>query len=368
MKTIAYSSPFVPMEWIAAHGLRPSRMRLRPAELEPRVGVIREVCPYTQAFLGAVLSDPEACGVVMTTTCDQMRHAAGLLQRHTAHPVFLMNVPATWQTAAARGLYLDELKRFGRFLVGLGGTAPSPGDLADVMLEHQSTRTALRHARQSMSARQFAEAVAAVGDGQQGTVYSRSIAPSGRAGSDGTTLREPRPSGRGCQSTQEREVVHGQVLGPAAGGVPLALLGGPLLQSDYAILDLIEQAGGRLVLDATEGGERTMPGAFDRRAIRDDPLRALSKAYFDTIPDPFRRPNTRFYEWLGEELGVRGVRGVLLRRYVWCDLWHAELHRLREWSPVPVLDIDTCHDEEGSLDRLAGRIEAFLEMLIDRRQ
>ena len=30
MKTIAYSSPFVPAEWIAAHGLRPQRLRLRP--------------------------------------------------------------------------------------------------------------------------------------------------------------------------------------------------------------------------------------------------------------------------------------------------------------------------------------------------
>ena len=48
------------------------------------------------------------------------------------------------------------------------------------------------------------------------------------------------------------------MLGPAAGDVPLALLGGPLLQSDYTILDLIEQAGGWLGLDATEGGERTI--------------------------------------------------------------------------------------------------------------
>ena len=41
MKTVAYSSPFVPVEWIAAHGLRPSRMGLRPADLGRRVGVMR---------------------------------------------------------------------------------------------------------------------------------------------------------------------------------------------------------------------------------------------------------------------------------------------------------------------------------------
>lgn len=355
MKTVAYSSPFVPVEWIAAHGLRPSRMRLRPADLGRRVGVMHEVCPYAEAFLGAVLSSQSvghgarpadgrsACAVVVTTTCDQMRHAAALIARDADHPVFLLNVPSTWQTAAAGGLYLDELKRLGRFLVQLGGTAPSPDDLAKVMLEYESARTSLLTVRESMSARQFAEAIAGlsregivVGDGENVVAGLRTEPPSVAAGS-----RDP---GR-------------------TGAVPLALVGGPLLESDYVILDLIEQAGGRLVLDATEGSERTLPGAFDRRAIREDPLRALGQAYFGTIPDAFRRPNSRLYEWLGRELSARQVRGVILRRYVWCDLWHAELHRLREWSPVPVLDIDTCHDEGGSPARTAGRIEAFLEML-----
>ena len=348
MKTVAYSNPFVPPEWIAAHGLRPSvprcrrhcRMRLGPADLEPRVGVARgvihEVCPYARAFIRVVPSDPVACAVVITTTCYQMRHAAALIARDAARPVFLMNVPSTWQTTAAEELYLDELQRLGRFLVQLGGTAPSREDLARVMLEYESARTSLKNARPGMSARQFAEAIAAVGRCQESTSHSWRIAPPGRAGSG-----DPRRTDR----------------------VPLALLGGPLMDGDYALLDLIEQSGGRLVLDATEGGERTMPGEFDRRTIRDDPLRAMADAYFGTIPAVFRRPNGKLHEWLGRELVARQVHGVVLRRYVWCDLWHAELNRLKESSPVPVLDIDVCHDENGSLSRTAGRIEAFLEML-----
>lgn len=362
MTTVAYSSPFVPAEWIAAHGLRPSRLQLRPARCEPAAGVVREVCPYTRAFVGAVLSGPASLAVVMTTTCDQMRHAAELIERRADQPVFLLNVPSTWQTAAAGELYLEELRRLGRFLVQLGGTAPSPGDLANVMLAYESARTSLQDARESMSARQFAEAVGAI-DGCQGPSRSWKTAPPGRAGLDVPAFQEPHPSGWGYRPTRQRGPAHGQAARPAAGGIPLGLVGGPLLMSDCAMLDLIEQAGGRVVLDATESGERTMPGAFDRRAIRDDPLQALADAYFGTIPDVWRRPNDGFYEWLGHELRARQVRGVLLRRYIWCDLWHAELHRLREWSPFPVLDLDACHDENGSPGRTAGRIEAFLEML-----
>ena len=55
--------------------------------------------------------------------------------------------------------------------------------------------------------------------------------------------------------------------------------------TDYIIFDLIEQLGGRVVLDGTEGGERTMPARFDPERVREDPLGELVRAYFDTIPD-----------------------------------------------------------------------------------
>ena len=62
--------------------------------------------------------------LVLTTVCDQMRYVAAMLEQRGSCPVFLLNVPSTWQTPAARQLYLDELRRLGRFLVQLGGKAP----------------------------------------------------------------------------------------------------------------------------------------------------------------------------------------------------------------------------------------------------
>lgn len=326
MKTVAYSSPFVPAEWIAAHGLRPARLSFGPAGDRSEIDVIHGVCPYARGFIHAALSEAQVSAVVMTTTCDQMRHAADLLRSRSDRPLFLMNVPSMWQTPAARKLYLDEIRRLGLFLLEIGGQPLRPQELTRLMLKYDHARQSVRAARPRLPAGEFARAVAAV------------------------------------------PALEGPSNGPAAhlkqtGGIPLAILGGPLFETDYAVLDLVERAGGRIVLDASEGGERTMPAPFDRQRAREDPLGELVDAYFGTIPDAFRRPNSGLYEWLEREITARNVRGILFWRYVWCDVWHAELHRLREWSPVPVLDLDAAGHENGTASRTAARLEAFLEML-----
>jgi benzoyl-CoA reductase/2-hydroxyglutaryl-CoA dehydratase subunit BcrC/BadD/HgdB len=135
------------------------------------------------------------------------------------------------------------------------------------------------------------------------------------------------------------------------------------MRQDDVIFDWVAQAGGRVVLDATEGGERTLPDKFDAARVRRAPLAELTRAYFEHIPDAFRRPNTALYEWLGERVRERAVRGIVLRRYLWCDLWHAERERFRQWSPVPVLDLDMDREDDGARSRTLGRLEAFLETL-----
>jgi benzoyl-CoA reductase/2-hydroxyglutaryl-CoA dehydratase subunit BcrC/BadD/HgdB len=300
MKTIAYSSPFVPAEWIAAHGLAPHWLRLRTAASRPLLAASRGVCPYAGALIDAALSGLDASALVLTTVCDQMRYAAAMVGSRSDCPVFLVNVPSTWQTAASRRLYFDELQRLGRFLVERGGRSPDRGELAQIMCAYERERSVANE-----------------------------------------------------NADNRRRTV---------GGVPLALLGGPLDEAERTLLDLVEQVGGCVVLDATEGGQRTMPRPFDPARMAADPLQELADAYFD-IPDVFRRPNDGLYDWLGRELAARCVRGIIFRRYLWCDLWHAELQRLREWTALSVLEIDVAIDDAGASSRVQGRIEAFLEML-----
>jgi len=326
MKTVLYSCPFVPAEWIGAHAFRPERVV--PAAVGARLpaGVAEGVCPYAAAVTASVADRTDAAAYVATTVCDQRRRLTELLAAGVPRPVFGLNVPATWRTAAADGLYLDELKRLGRFLVRLGGRAPADAELAEVMREYDDARAALRAGRGDLTGRQFAEAVARFG--RDGPAAAAAIAPT--------------PGG--------------------SRGVPIALVGGPLTQAGWGLFDAIAAAGGQVVLDGTETGERTLPGPFDRRRLADEPLAVLADAYFGAIPHAFRRPNSELYNWLKRELADRAVRGIVFVRYLWCDLWHAELRRLTEWTDLPVLDLDIA-GEEGDTARTAGRVQAFLEML-----
>ena len=134
------------------------------------------------------------------------------------------------------------------------------------------------------------------------------------------------------------------------------------MRGDERLFDLIERSGGRVVLDGTESGPRTLPAPVDRRRLQGDPLLELMDAYFGAIPDAFRRPDTALYAWLTRELAASGARGAIVWRYVWCDMWSASAARLREMTGLPVLDLDVSADESGHA-RAAGRIQAFMEVL-----
>ncbi len=264
----------------------------------------------------------------MTTVCDQMRRAFDILVRRCDVPVFLMNVPNTWQNLGVQKLYIDELKRLGRFLIGLGGKSPSTETLAKIMLKYDTARTSILAAGGYLPAGKYAETIAAFGKDGPGEEFSN------------ITNRELRIK-----------------------GVPLAIVGGPLMRRDFDIFDIAEQAGGRIVLNAAETGERGMCAPFDRRGLRDGPLMELANAYFGGIQDASRRPNSGLYKWLKSKLIDREVRGIIFHRYLWCDMWHAELQRLKDWTGLPVLDIDTTGDNETRRHRTANRIHAFLETL-----
>lgn len=299
-RTIAYTCPYVPAEWIAVHGFRPRRLIPLPTEGASVAPRTEGLCPYARAFVNDAVAD-DVDGIIVTTLCDQMRRAYDLLARGIDTPVFLLNVPKTWQTTAAHRLYTEELKRLGRFLVRLGGRAPSDEELAQTMT--------------------------AVG------CAVHTISPA-----------------------REEKGVHGTPY------IPIAVVGGPLMQRDRVLFDLIEECGGRVVLDATETGRRGLRREFDRRRLAENPLMELADAYF-SIPDASRRPNSELYRWLKEGLARTDTRGIILHHYVWCDTWRAELARLKEWVGLPVLGLDSDGPAETNLARSRTRIRAFLEML-----
>ena len=310
---VAYASSFIPPEWIAAHGLRPERRRPGPApEAEG-------ACRFAAGFAAG-----EASPAIFATTCDPTRRAA---ERGPEGPGrrFLFHVPATWQTPGAHALYRDELRRLGRFLERLGGTAPAPDALRNQMERHEAARAQLLASRERLDSRAHAEAVA--------HYHATGAAPA---------EIPSRPA--------------------AARGLPLMLLGGPLRTDDLHLLDLLDRSGGWVAADATEYGEREWPRKFDRRRMKEDALGELADAYFGSIPAIFRRPNSGFFEWLAAARERIPVRGIVFVAHPWCDLWRAELPRIRETCGLPVLALHLAG--EGPADGAwTTRLQAFLEML-----
>ena len=324
MLTVAATCPYVPPEWIAAHGVRPRRIAPSTARREELARATAGLCPYARAFMNTLADPPRPDAAVFTTVCDQMRRAAEAFAGLSGLPTFLMNVPSTWQTPAAMEMYVDELRRLGRFMEALGGSAPADDELARVMLAYAAARARLRDAQGRFGPRQYAEVWAGL---------DPSVPPSEDS---------PDPS-------------------PPTDAVPLALVGGPMLREQLEVFDVVERYGGRIVLTAIPGGEMTAPAPFDPDRLREQPLEELARAYLGSIPHAMRRPDTQLHAWLRREVAAAAPRGILFQRYLWCDLWHAELARVREWANLPLLDMDV--GDEDDIYRLGGRIQAFIETL-----
>src|ERR1035437_6695989 len=216
---VFFTSPWVPAEWIKAHGLEPRGVwhakNLWPAALPLAAGV----CAFAEATVRFAEAQPDA-GVIFPTTCDQMRRGFDALAAACRSRAFLFNIPATWQTFAARQIYRSEVERLGRFLEDLGGRAPLPADLRREMKERSQARNRLLGVARSCPARQFAELVARFHWDGSASLPETATAP--------------------------------------ATGVPLAILGGPFSASQWNLLEVIEAAGGRVALNATEAGERSL--------------------------------------------------------------------------------------------------------------
>lgn len=319
---VFYSSPWVPAEWIEAHGLQPCGVWFAEDLGRGALPLSAGVCAFSEAVLRFAETHHDSA-VIFTTACDQMRRSFDTFAGSQPAHAFLFNLPATWQSPVALRIFRTEVERLGRFLQAHGGHAPTAKNLAQIIERRSQARKHLLEMTPRCSARQYAEAMA-------------------RFHWDGSVSVPDHPTP------------------PAAGSIPLAIVGGPLTASQWSLLQTIEAAGARIVLNATESGERSLLPAFRLENVSDDPIGVVARGYFENCVDVFQRPNTRLYSWLGERLTARSVRGLVLWVHTGCDLWRAEAQTLRETFRLPVLLLEADAVPGGS-PREAGRIQAFVE-------
>ena len=123
---------------------------------------------------------------------------------------------------------------------------------------------------------------------------------------------------------------------PAEGLHRVGLLGCCLTETDHIALQLLRQVGLEVAVSATE----CSPG---RR------------------PPIAQRPNAPFYDWLRQQGRASRLEGWVLIRQTWCDLYHAEVPRLKSETALPWLDLEigAC----PAFEAVRTRAEAFVETL-----
>ncbi len=121
MKTVYYTSSFVPEELIAACGCRP--LRLDSAAQNALLSQTEGMCPFVEAWLAMLLGSDktEPFAAIFVTTCDQMRRAFDLYCHRSSFPAFLLNVPAV-RSPQGLDYFRQELERLRGFLCGFSGT------------------------------------------------------------------------------------------------------------------------------------------------------------------------------------------------------------------------------------------------------
>lgn len=146
---------------------------------------------------------------------------------------------------------------------------------------------------------------------------------------------------------------------------PRLMLTGPnLAQGDYKILELIEAAGGEVVIEEFCEGIRNYWNSVDHNG---DPLHSLAKGYWrDRIPCAFMRSSTRRrIDFILKLISDFNISGVIWYELLCCETYDQEsyfLNKKLSEQNIPMLLLESNYDVSGA-GPLKNRIDAFIELI-----
>ncbi|MBN1389429.1 MAG: 2-hydroxyacyl-CoA dehydratase [Candidatus Thermoplasmatota archaeon] len=155
------------------------------------------------------------------------------------------------------------------------------------------------------------------------------------------------------------------------GAARILLAGSPMIYPNFKIPSIIEGSGGTIVTDELCSGYRLMsdPVLVDGLSKKEI-YQAIAERYFFPCSCPCFSPNDERVRRLKEVIKAFGIEGVVFHTLRGCHLNNLEATKielaLREIS-VPMVRIESEYDE-GDIEQVRTRIEAFVEMIKARRE
>ena len=151
---------------------------------------------------------------------------------------------------------------------------------------------------------------------------------------------------------------------PSGKGPRILLTGSTLAMGDYRILDLIEEAGGVVVIEEFAEGIKPY---WESVKLNGDLMKALADCYFmRRVPPAWFRPGNERHDFLIKLAKEFNVDGVIWYQLMYRELYKTESYyfpdKLKRETGLTILMLESDYDPSEA-GPLRTRIETFIETL-----
>jgi benzoyl-CoA reductase/2-hydroxyglutaryl-CoA dehydratase subunit BcrC/BadD/HgdB len=321
---IGYTCSYIPVELLAATGLKPYRL------LHGDIGLSKDgerllridACPLVKSNIAYIIKNQDKfTALVGSTGCDMARRMFDIVDELTDIPVYVLNNPRTDNPK----IFNDEIDWLAKELEHLSNRKLND-DLLRLEIERWEN---IREQYRTLNKKRAANpSLISTSDFHKAAInyYKGDV--------DAQI------------NITEKHSVNPRVY----------LIGSAITYEANQILELLEQEL-RIVGDFNCGISR-----FLNIEIKDKNLNGIKHAYYNQPPCIFKRPNHKFYEWTSSQLKKYACDGIIAWTLDYCDSYEFELKRMESRFGFPILRIRSDFSFQN-LSQIKTRISAFREML-----
>lgn len=324
---IGYTCSYIPVELLAATGLKPYRL------LHGDIGLSKDgerllridACPLVKSNIAYIIKNQDKfTALVGSTGCDMARRMFDIVDELTDIPVYVLNNPRTDNPK----IFNDEIDWLAKELEHLSNRKLNDGLLRLEIERWENVREQYRTLNKKRAAN---PSLISTSDFHKAAInyYKGDV--------DAQI------------NITEKHSVNPRVY----------LIGSAITYGANQILELLEQEL-RIVGDFNCGISR-----FLNIEIKDKNLNGIKHAYYNQPPCIFKRPNHKFYEWTSSQLKKYACDGIIAWTLDYCDSYEFELKRMESRFGFPILRIRSDFSFQN-LSQIKTRISAFREMLCSK--
>lgn len=356
-KIVGYFCCYIPEEIIFAMDMIPLRLSHFGDNQAAAVGgtyLTSNACPFARSCVGLKQSGKNdyfelADMMADAPACMQMRRVLEVYEQYFGTTVLVTTIPRQFYTKQGQDFFAQSLNLFADKLLENGGTKLTPERLKDAVELFNNIRQLQRWIYDGLKHDDFplswADVLKVI---RAGFLLDREeylkLLIELKGETEAATLKEKRSS-----------------------EVRLLIAGGMLAPGDDKLVRILEEVGGRVVMDELCTGSR---GIYTD--IEEPTIEAIAKRYLITVPCgslPYPKleddPRHQHLKWIIENYKINGIIYYTLR---FCDAYTFKVGHVKELTTslgTKFLHINSDHST-ADVHQIRTRVEAFVESIRNR--